>query len=806
MRKVLSAFFALLGGLLLSCTTASAQAPKRVALIIGNADYRHVSAVQNADGDAAALGDALGRLGFDVKSLFNADAVSMRRALEEFQRAATDADAALFFFAGHSVRLRGAGRLVPVDASLQDAAGVERDTVALDQVSGALARARNAFLLIDGCADGRLTERLQWAGGTRTGLGPQPSRPGMLIAVASTDERSCAARPFVDSLLVELEVPGLDAARLFSRVQQLAQYRSGGAQEVAVAGSLSNPFVFAREDLPVSAFRRLGVDPALDAMRGHIGKYGSDALTPVLKTAVSEKESLQSRPGAREATRAWNGWIDDSWTRARLEKARASRLEAVEARWSREADAAKQGPKEPRLAALTPAPLPPLAPPAPPPVAPPVVTMPPPPSSPPPPAATIASPPPSAPAPAPREATEKPSRPSAPKLEESPVSRAPTLTPSPPLPPPASQEPKTVTPAPPPAPSPAPTPLEPKTAAPLPTPVPPATPPEPKVVAPIPTPVPPPAAMQPEPKITAPVPTPVPPPAATQPEPKIAAPVPTPVPPPAATQPEPKLTTPIPPSPSPAPTPVEPKTVTVVPATPAVPPPAPKATTVVPPAPLSGPKLEETVPPPPPSLPPPDQKTVGLPATTAPSSPASPPQQAAPTPSTAPADQKMASLAVPSPTPAPMPAPGPAPATPPAAAFNPDSVESIRAAQQELRRLGCYAGGVDGQTGPQTKNAMAAAAGKLGADSGVQPLTEQGLQALRDYKGVLCPPAAVAVKVPPPPAASTAAPAYAPPPVATPAPAPAAPPPVVSNTPAPAPAAPPAAPAAPEKKRIHISM
>lgn len=144
------------------------------------------------------------------------------------------------------------------------------------------------------------------------------------------------------------------------------------------------------------------------------------------------------------------------------------------------------------------------------------------------------------------------------------------------------------------------------------------------------------------------------------------------------------------------------------------------------------------------------------------------------------------------------------PTAPPAPVFNPESADVLRAAQQELRRVGCYGGAVDGTTGPQTRGALAAAAEKLGAGSGVQPLTERGLQALRDHKGVLCPPAPVAVKAAPPPAAATPTPAYVPPPAATPAPYVPPPPAVVSNPPPAAPANP--APAQQEKKKIHISM
>lgn len=188
------------------------------------------------------------------------------------------------------------------------------------------------------------------------------------------------------------------------------------------------------------------------------------------------------------------------------------------------------------------------------------------------------------------------------------------------------------------------------------------------------------------------------------------------------------------------------------------------------------------------------------PRAAAPEGPVEPPpapQQPAPEATAPPPPEpKTASLAVP-------------PVVRPSPPFNPESAETLKAAQEELRRLGCYGGGIDGMTGPQTRGALAAAAAKLGSNSGVQPLTEQGLQALRDHKGVLCPPT-LATKAAPVQPTAPAVPSYVPPPVAVPAPASPPPPAVVSNPPpaaAPAPAQTPApAPASQERRKIHISM
>src|SRR5262245_63807964 len=49
---------------LMVVTTASAE--KRVALVVGNDKYANLPTLQKAGNDAASVGDALERLGFDV--------------------------------------------------------------------------------------------------------------------------------------------------------------------------------------------------------------------------------------------------------------------------------------------------------------------------------------------------------------------------------------------------------------------------------------------------------------------------------------------------------------------------------------------------------------------------------------------------------------------------------------------------------------------------------------------------------------------------------------------------------------------
>ena len=67
MTRRLSRLAALLGiAAALAAFTPPAQAEKRVALVVGNNDYKNVPKLQKAVNDARTMGDTLKRLGFSV--------------------------------------------------------------------------------------------------------------------------------------------------------------------------------------------------------------------------------------------------------------------------------------------------------------------------------------------------------------------------------------------------------------------------------------------------------------------------------------------------------------------------------------------------------------------------------------------------------------------------------------------------------------------------------------------------------------------------------------------------------------------
>jgi len=79
-------------------------AGRRVALVIGNSNYRHQGGLANPANDARAVAATLRQIGFAVSEGIDLNRRDMDDALVAFARAAETADDALVFYAGHGIQ------------------------------------------------------------------------------------------------------------------------------------------------------------------------------------------------------------------------------------------------------------------------------------------------------------------------------------------------------------------------------------------------------------------------------------------------------------------------------------------------------------------------------------------------------------------------------------------------------------------------------------------------------------------------------------------------------------------------------
>src|SRR5882757_10502281 len=99
----------------------AAQPPeKRIALVIGNADYPGVP-LQTPANDAGLIAQTLQAAGFDVAGARDLDQESLRRALRDFldQASASGPDTiAYVYVSGYGLQVEGENYIIPIDARI----------------------------------------------------------------------------------------------------------------------------------------------------------------------------------------------------------------------------------------------------------------------------------------------------------------------------------------------------------------------------------------------------------------------------------------------------------------------------------------------------------------------------------------------------------------------------------------------------------------------------------------------------------------------------------------------------------------
>src|SRR6201986_2075305 len=178
-----------------------AQAEKRVALVIGNNDYRNVPKLQKAVNDARTMGDTLKQLGFNVMVAENLSRQQFSQTLLAFDNSVGPGDTAFFFFAGHGFEIAGQNYLLPTDvpAATEGQEELVRDaSVLADRIVERLQnrKVRTSILVFDACRNNpfeRSGTRAVAGGG---GLAPMTKLPeGGFSIFSAGSRRTGRARP-----------------------------------------------------------------------------------------------------------------------------------------------------------------------------------------------------------------------------------------------------------------------------------------------------------------------------------------------------------------------------------------------------------------------------------------------------------------------------------------------------------------------------------------------------------------------------------------------------------------------------------
>lgn len=253
MRQFMSllAFWLFLSAQFVLPMPAHAQ-EKRVALVIGNSDYAHVSSLPNPANDAADMSDALKRLGFAVTLGNDLDYNEMRLMVRDFGDAAADADVVLVYFAGHGIEIDNTNYLIPVNAQLKSDRDVEFETLRLDALMGAIEGSKGVkIVLVDACRNNPFVADMTRTVASRSiGRGLSRIDPGAVLVGYSARGGTVSLdgegrnSPYAKALLDHIEEPGLEIGKLFRKVRDQVLDTTRGDQEPFTYGSLPGTDIF----------------------------------------------------------------------------------------------------------------------------------------------------------------------------------------------------------------------------------------------------------------------------------------------------------------------------------------------------------------------------------------------------------------------------------------------------------------------------------------------------------------------------------------------------------------------------------
>jgi uncharacterized caspase-like protein len=208
----------------------NASAEKRIALVIGNSAYQHTPELKNPRNDAADVAAALRALKFEVIEGLDLDKRAMEVTIRKFSASLKKADVGVLFYAGHGIQVAGQNYLVPIDARLDDASGLDFEMIRLDLIHRTMEReTKTNIIFLDACRDNPLSRNLARAMGTRStdighGLAAVESGVGTLISF-STQPGNVALdgdgrnSPFATSLVKRISAQGEDVSSILINVR-----------------------------------------------------------------------------------------------------------------------------------------------------------------------------------------------------------------------------------------------------------------------------------------------------------------------------------------------------------------------------------------------------------------------------------------------------------------------------------------------------------------------------------------------------------------------------------------------------------
>ncbi|MBR0718852.1 caspase family protein [Bradyrhizobium liaoningense] len=227
------------------------QSPEqRVALVIGNSNYRNAPQLANPDNDAESMAKFLNSAGFEVISATDLTQSDMLKVVQDFSAKVASRGTntvAMVYYAGHGVQLAGENYLVPVDAKVSSPSELVNNSVRLVDVMSTLETipSRMRIVILDACRNNPFPSVNDAGRGLAIVDAPNGSIVGYSTAPGSEAlDGQGGHSPYTQAFLNIAREPNLPIEQLFKRVRLEVNQTTDGAQVPWESSSLTSDFTF----------------------------------------------------------------------------------------------------------------------------------------------------------------------------------------------------------------------------------------------------------------------------------------------------------------------------------------------------------------------------------------------------------------------------------------------------------------------------------------------------------------------------------------------------------------------------------
>jgi len=217
----------------------------KIALVIGNNDYKKFSPLKNSVNDARDMKNILDKLGFYVFYLENGNKKEMKNIINKFTDREKNGGIGLFYYSGHGIEVEGKNYLIPINADINQKEDVEFEGINVDYLIKKIELAHNRLniIILDACRNDPFSR------GVGGGLAPIQNAKGMYIAFATAPGEVASDGNdknglFTKYLIKNLNKPNLTLDAVFNNTRKSVYRESNNKQLPWTSSSVIDDFYF----------------------------------------------------------------------------------------------------------------------------------------------------------------------------------------------------------------------------------------------------------------------------------------------------------------------------------------------------------------------------------------------------------------------------------------------------------------------------------------------------------------------------------------------------------------------------------